>query len=124
MRFEGDCTALNPPPQGSGRPLVGTRRESARELGLDALEDGLAEARERGDQAARLLGQEAPLRAGTADVGLNEAATQGRLGFLDPRPDMAIALPQAGRRSLDGAGPVHRLEDFADSQPEHVVAIS
>src|SRR5262245_39301377 len=101
---------------------VGGGTEQPLELPLDQLEHPPPEVHEPRYHPPGDGRQRGPLRAAAADLGLHQGAAERRLGLLDPAPDVAVALAQLGGRLLDRAGPLDRLEDLGDAEPEGVVA--
>src|SRR5207247_4442340 len=65
----------------------------------------------------------AALRAGAADVSLDELLPESLFGLLDAPPNVAVALAQVGGRLLDGAGLVHRPQHFGQAEAESVAAL-
>src|SRR5262249_49330582 len=96
--------------------------ETAGELLRKELHHAGAEGAEGGDEPLCLGGQAAALGAPAADPGFDQGPAQGRLGLLDPAPDVAVALTQVGGGLLNGAGPLHGLQDLADAQAEGIAA--
>src|SRR5438105_1077485 len=93
------------------------------ELALDDLYHALAQGQEVGDETARLGSEGAALRALAANLGLHQRTAQDLFRLLDPPPDVAVALVEVGGSPLDGAGPVHGLQDLADAEAKGVAAL-
>src|SRR5262245_44819284 len=100
------------------RALPGGARELAGEPLPRGPDHAVAERREGGDQAHRLRGQRAALRAPAADVRLDQGPADHPLRLLDAPPDVAVALAQVGGRLLDRADAADGLEDLAEAQAE------